>query len=224
MHNRRLGGLPNANRAPKGRTYWTASADGSIAIFLTGSDLYEAAIEEDAEGRLLVHTNLIAHGVPGKLGVSEDARRVYFASDATLGAETVSQGKSPVPGKPNLYLYDASKSGAARYAFIGTLAGADLAGNETDGALASGPALQTARVSPDGLHAAFDSWAPLTGYDNTDVSSGEADSEVFLYDATANEGKGSLVCASCNPSGARPRGSGNGGGKQWFAGTIPRRA
>ena len=33
-------------------------------------------------------------------------------------------------------------------------------------------------------------------------SSGEADQEVFLYDAEADR----LVCASCDPSGARPRG------------------
>ena len=43
---------------------------------------------------------------------------------------------------------------------------------------------------------------PLTGYDNHDAVSGVADEEVFLYDAQANK----LVCASCNPSGARPRG------------------
>ena len=46
----------------------------------------------------------------------------------------------------------------------------------------------------------------MAGYDNLDAVSGRADREVYLYDATANGGEGSLVCASCNPSGARPAG------------------
>jgi hypothetical protein len=42
----------------------------------------------------------------------------------------------------------------------------------------------------------------LTGYDNLDAVSGKPDEEVFLYDGES----GRLVCASCNPSGARPAG------------------
>ncbi len=45
----------------------------------------------------------------------------------------------------------------------------------------------------------------LTGYDNIDVNEStgrHADEEVYLYDA----GETKLVCASCNPSGARPVG------------------
>jgi hypothetical protein len=42
----------------------------------------------------------------------------------------------------------------------------------------------------------------LTGFDNIDAVSGQPDLEVYLYDALA----GRLVCASCNPSGARPVG------------------
>ena len=45
-----------------------------------------------------------------------------------------------------------------------------------------------------------------TGYDNSDRVSGKADAEVYRYDATANGGAGELLCASCNPSGARPVG------------------
>jgi hypothetical protein len=68
------------------------------------------------------------------------------------------------------------------------------------------PATGTARVSADGAQLAFLSRAPLTGYDNSNQASGEPDSEVFLYDATANGGAGALTCASCNPSGKRPLG------------------
>jgi hypothetical protein len=63
------------------------------------------------------------------------------------------------------------------------------------------PATGTARVNANG-NLAFISEAPLTGYDNTDVVSGEPDSQVFLYQAA----KGTLTCASCRPSGTRPRG------------------
>jgi hypothetical protein len=58
------------------------------------------------------------------------------------------------------------------------------------------PATGTARVSADGTRLAFLSSDPLTGYDP------EGASELYRYDATA----GSLLCASCNPYGARPLG------------------
>jgi hypothetical protein len=60
-------------------------------------------------------------------------------------------------------------------------------------------------VSADGTRLAFVSEAPLTGYDNTDQDTGEPDSQVFLYDATANGGAGGLTCVSCNP-GEQPLG------------------
>ena len=44
---------------------------------------------------------------------------------------------------------------------------------------------------------------PLTGYDNEDQDDGQADHEVFEYSAET----GQLVCASCDPGGARPLGS-----------------
>ncbi len=53
-----------------------------------------------------------------------------------------------------------------------------------------------------GGYVAFMSNSPLTGYDNRDAVSGQRDEEVFLYDAASNH----LVCASCNPTGARPVG------------------
>jgi hypothetical protein len=73
---------------------------------------------------------------------------------------------------------------------------------------------------------------PLTGYDNIDAVSGQRDEEVYLYDALA----GRLVCASCNPTGARPVGLHDQGseaedgpmvdrqstwGQRWIAGNVP---
>ncbi len=69
------------------------------------------------------------------------------------------------------------------------------------------PGTQTAEASPDGRYLAFMSERSLTGYDNRDASSGEPDQEVyrFHYEPGAPAG-GSLVCASCDPTGARPAG------------------
>jgi hypothetical protein len=68
------------------------------------------------------------------------------------------------------------------------------------------PATGATRVSADGTHLAFLSDVPLTGYDNTDQNTGEPDTELFLYDASANGGAGKLSCVSCNPQGLAPIG------------------
>lgn len=62
------------------------------------------------------------------------------------------------------------------------------------------PATGTARVGVGGSRLVFISDAELTGYENVGLS------EVYLYDAAAEGGRGELVCASCNPSGERPIG------------------
>lgn len=53
----------------------------------------------------------------------------------------------------------------------------------------------------------------LTGYDNRDANSGEPDEEVYLYSAAGKR----LVCASCNPTGARPVGMQYGVNGEYFA-------
>jgi len=113
-----------------------------------------------------------AGGVQGVLGASADGAHVYYQS-AT-----------------GLFLWQAGTTSEVA-------PGADAVdpGNYP-------PATGTARVSADGTRLAFLSEAPLTGYDNTDQGSGEPDSQVFLYDATAT----SLTCVSCNPSNEPPIG------------------
>jgi hypothetical protein len=146
------------------------------------------------------------------MGASEDASRISFASEEALSSGANAQGKSPVAGAPNLYLYDSGKSGLDRYQFIGTLSDMDAqpftsAGNEgTFTPLNFVAFKKSSRVSPDGRQIAFMSTATLTGYDNTDANNGEADAEIYAYDATANGGQGQLSCVSCNPSGQRPVG------------------
>ena len=78
-------------------------------------------------------------------------------------------------------------------------------GTETGEAGAYNLKSMTSRVSPDGEHLAFMSERPLTGYDNTDLNSGAADEEVFLY-KYAPEGDGQLLCPSCKADGEPPAG------------------
>jgi hypothetical protein len=177
-----------------GSRFWAAAADGSRAIFESGGGLYSFDVDTQTT------TSIEALGVAG---VSMDARRVYFVSEEDCGGE----GQA---GQRNLYLYEAGEEcGAGEMDFVAELTAGDavpVPSREEFSTTALEPSLRWTRVTPDGLGAAFGSFAQPTGYDNTDRKSGAADAEVYLYDATANGGAGKLVCASCNPSGARPVG------------------
>jgi DNA-binding beta-propeller fold protein YncE len=166
--------------------FWTAAADGSKAIFTRDGGLYEFDVDAEAETE-------IAGGVLGVLGASDDASRIYFASTQALGGE----GEA---GRPNLYFYQAGNSGPP--SFIGTLGDADIDDDRRISPVSSNPFWRHARVTPDGGVAAFMSTAPLTGYDNLDVATGQPDSEVYLYSAENDR----LRCVSCNPTGSRPKG------------------
>jgi hypothetical protein len=173
-----------------GSFFWGAAADGSRAIYTMGdvspnfpSNSHLFAFDVDSEA-----TEAIAEGVLGVMGMSEDARRVYFVSRKALDG-------AAVEGKPNAYFYDADTGGGTT-TFIATLAEQDAG---EGGPVSRYPYSRNSRVAPDGLHAAFESLAPLTGYDNEDVTNGFPRRQAYVYDAAKDE----LVCASCNPSGAR---------------------
>ena len=190
--------------------YWDASTDGS-RVFFTSSveltedaytgpadnaeNLYEYDLERPVGERLkdltVDETDVDGAAVQGVVQVSEDGSYVYFVADGDLGGEAVS-------GQPNLYV--SHDDGAP--VFIATLAANDEADWST-----YGPQEHSAVVAPDGSHLAFFSELSLTGYDNEQAEPGECGgagkcSEIYLYDAVTN----GLVCASCNPSGARPVG------------------
>jgi DNA-binding beta-propeller fold protein YncE len=171
--------------------FWTADPEGDTALFSTSGQLREFDFESKS-------SSLIAGGVIGLLGTSEDLSRIYLVSKEDLAGGAKA-------GEPNLYLYQAGEGGG--FTFIATLSALDTVNDNTFvSPLAIQPSRHVARVTPDGETAAFMSTASLTGYDNTDVASGEADAEVYLYDASANGGAGRLVCVSCIASGARPQG------------------
>ncbi len=144
-------------------------------------------------------------------GSSEDGSAVYFVANGAL-APGASQGRCrPQGGQQsatcNLYVerYKAGTEGSEGSweapVLVAALAQADrpdwqptLHANDLGDI--------TSRVSPNGNFIAFMSDRSLTGYDNTDINSGAADEEVFLY----NAGTAKTICASCNPTGSRPAG------------------
>jgi hypothetical protein len=148
------------------------------------------------------------------LGAGEDGSYMYFVADGVLG-DAAEHGATPGDcgqGRPtefeenseicNLYVehYNSETGKWEAPRFIATLSDrpdweSNNLGHHTSGA------------SPDGHYLAFMSERDLTGYDTTDANSGESDEQVYLYDAATSK----LVCASCNPTGARPVGEEYGG-------------
>jgi hypothetical protein len=158
-----------------------------------------------------------AHVAGGVLAASEegkDGAYIYFVANGALTSEAArgqcngeKEWKAPAGSICNLYVRHFNPESQQWEApkLVAVLSSED--NPDWGGASAEGDLkLMTSRVSPDGEYLAFMSDRSLTGYDNEDVNSkrpGEhMDEEVYLYDA----GDGQLVCASCNPTGARPRG------------------
>jgi hypothetical protein len=207
--------------------YFTSNAELTNDAYTGEADnaanLYEYDLEDHALTDLTVDTSDVAEGaaVQGVVQISEDGSYVYFVAKGVLKGvhgEVLhnSVDAEPVAGEDNMYVLH---SGETR--FIATLGTGDTGNWDNGGQFASfaaGPAVNTAAVSENGNYLAFMSEASLTGYDNEQSQSGtneckgevveveEYESgrcrEVYLYDAAA----GSLICASCNPSGARPVG------------------
>ncbi len=195
-----------------GAFFQAASADDSRVFFtdekrLTpdsgagggNPNLYECEIVEEAGELKCKLSDLTPAGSSeaiqdvqgGVLGTSEDGSYVYLVAETKPGSCVVAHAEADC----NLYVHHA---GTTR--LIAVLSGDD----EPDWAFELNKL--TARVSPNGQWLAFMSQRPLTGYDNHDAHSGNLDEEVYLYDATGNGGAGKLVCASCDPTGARPVG------------------
>jgi hypothetical protein len=212
-------GQPGVTGGTAEPLFETASVDGSKAFFtdaqrLTktsskkGADLYECEFVLSGGRDSCALRDLTPEGTGGPsevqnlvLGASEEGSYVYFVANGVLGSHTPSTVRHGTCRPPfqasevcNLYV-----SHDDEVTFIVALSGEDeldwAGANPTIGDL-------TARVSADGRFVAFTSVQSLTGYDNRDVLSGMPDAEVFEYDAQT----ASLVCASCDPSGARPAG------------------
>jgi NHL repeat len=220
-------GGSSSSQAPP--VFQNATANGSKVFFTdgvkltagagaVGFDLYECGltvVEEEGKEKLKCIlrdlTPVPGAGQPGAgepaeiqgnvVGVdNNDGGHVYFvangvqADGATLGN---CKGSAPPRGQEcNLYVRHADETNLI----------ARLSSDDFPDWGAVGPISQlvymTSRVSPNGLWFSFMSDRSLTGYDNRDATSGLRDEEVYLYDDASRR----LVCASCNPTGARPVG------------------
>ena len=200
-------GMPGGSQA----AFQAASSDGSKVFFKTGGgDLYVCEVVEEAGKDACRLSDLSAVLNSGEAagvqelvpGTSDDGSYVYFVAQGVLSSVENGEGEAAVPGGDNLYVshYDGA---VWTTTFIATLSATD----ENDWAN-GGSYLKltigelTARVSPSGRYLAFMSSRSLTGYDNRDAVTGRPDEEVYLYDAQTER----VVCASCNPTGARPVG------------------
>jgi hypothetical protein len=154
----------------------------------------------------------------GVLGEGEDSEElsIYFVANAALEAKAhTGDCRGTEAGRSlrcNLYVerYDKLSEAWEPAELLAQLSDEDSPDWGAPASGARGDVYQlkneTSRVSPNGQYLAFMSDLSLTGYDNEDVSShkpGERrDEEVYLFDSET----GKIVCASCNPSGARPAG------------------
>jgi hypothetical protein len=215
--------------AAGGGAFKVASSDGSRVFFTDGNDLVNGAHEGDLykfeparpEGKRLTDLTL---GVAGAdlervdvLEANEAGTSIYVRTPGVLTSAPNSEGEAATPcteeteqtsnglvvASCNLYLLRESPAGGGSWSVTFVAGGAEAGpshGNE--GRAEERLQRQAARVSPSGRFVAFMSRRSLTGYDNRDAISGEPDEEVYLYDAETNR----VLCASCDPTGARPVG------------------
>jgi hypothetical protein len=197
---------PNGTR-PAG--FWGASTDGGTVFFTSsekltndattglndaGQDLYAYDLGSGTLTDLSVDTNpadgATGANVQGVVGNSDDGQYVYFVATGDLGGGADS-------GAPNLYVNHDNQ-----VKFIATM---DPADNGVWGgpqkAFGGFPGL-TARVAANG-DMAFQSIAPLTGYDNVDPSTGAPTSQIYRYAPSS----GDLSCLSCRADGSPPSGN-----------------
>jgi hypothetical protein len=219
----------------------TADATGVLNPVLPKSDLYECEMQERPSGLHCALRNLTVplnaaepSEVLGNIvGTDESGTHVYYVANGKLTPDAV-QGDCPPDAGPggsfdgnsscNLYVYDAATNETRLVAVISGRDFPDWGGNAAN--LSELPA----RVSPNGNFLAFMSQRSLTGYDNRDAQSSKPDEEVYEYDLQTRR----VTCASCDPTGARPRGVFDNGSfpgmlidrprfwyQQWLAATVP---
>ncbi len=185
-----------------------ATNEGSRVFFIAETEseaMLEVCDVVEVAGKLACETTALAPEVQGGVvGTSENGSYVYFVSTAALAANAEQH-------KDNLYVDHNNGRTWEAPQLIATLP------QEDSPDWAKPLEVLTARVSPNGEWIAFMSRKSLTGYDNRDAVSGVPDEEVYLYHAAAAAGEaGKLVCASCDPTGARPVGSQMGEGGDYY--------
>lgn len=177
--------------------YWAATPEGKYAFYTEGGSLWRFDVQT------LTHEQLAGpsaevQGVVGINETGEEGAYLYSVANGVLGKGANPEGREPVAGQPNLYLY---REGESEPTFIATLAAGDNGfrwNSQTVGDWQTNLGKRTAEVTPDGHSVGFLSTQPLTGYDN--LIEGSPVLEVFVYD----EASGRIACASCTPDGEPP--------------------
>ncbi len=191
--------------------------DANTGVADEGNDLYAYSMPTGSHPGVLKDLTP-ENNTPGAggvevtfLGASTSGRYVYFTASSVLTSEPNAHGEAAQPGVSNLYLYDAGTGHTTFIAPGSGLKGPHIGlsyGLEAAGRL-------TSEVTPDGRHLVFVSKERLSEYDNfgpecvgsessnVPVRSSGPCGEVYLYTVATN----SLVCVSCDPSGAPPVGS-----------------
>lgn len=219
---------PGSNANPR---FQTASSDGTRIFFTDEQRLTKDSSAAAGKADLYefdVTTGALTDLSPGQggeaaevqyllAGASEDGSTIYFVANGVLSSEPNGDGEKAVPGgcSPSLpipgatcNLYVSHYDGETKSwgtTFIAALSNDDKPDWGESSLAGEGLSVLTARVAPNGEYLAFMSDRSLTGYDNRDAnpaSKGARAEEVFRYDRSAN----TLVCASCDPTGARPQG------------------
>jgi hypothetical protein len=215
----------------------SGAASGSLYMF--ESERAEQGGLEPLSNLTPVTSESEGGGVQEVLGGNEAGTVLYVVSSSVLATNANSHGDGATRGQSNIFMLRETTVGSGSWSttFIATLSGSD------GRAYFAGPSepfygTPPVRASSDGNFLAFMSAASLTGYDNRDANSGVPDEEVYEYHApeVSGAGSGTLICASCNPTGARPAGEFDPGEAvfpglpmdpdyawegRWLAGVIP---
>lgn len=213
---------PGASEIGTARPVFQGANTDGTAVFFT--DTRQLTADASPEGRDLYRCELPPAGTPGGCQLTnltaatseadesarvqglapafgDDGDRAYFVARGVLDGGANPAGESAVSGAPNLYLWQEEVGPR----FIATLSEDDYRvwGNEGRKTIGATTRNFAAAGSPAGRYFSFTSERSLTGYENTDAESGFRDQEVFVYDAVQD----SLLCASCNVTGASPEGA-----------------
>ena len=189
---------PGASLAAQSRAI---SADGSRVYWTTGTKLFLR------EGSRVEQVDLAQGGGGTFETASLDGSVAFFSKAGHLYRyEAGAAATDLTPGGGVLGVLGASDDGSYLYYVDG--AGVELWHEGVVTPVAKGadasnypPTTGTARVSADGGDLVFVSSQELTIFDNRGFA------EVYLYTAPAGGGEGTLLCASCTPSGERPVGA-----------------
>jgi hypothetical protein len=190
---------PNCSTSPSA-TWWTASTDGSVALFTSADQLTDNSTANGIKSDLYAYnanTGQLqdltpAHNgadVKGVIGTSADASYIYFVANGVLapGASAGHCGTNQQSSGCNLYVWH---NGTTTY--VTHVISADWAG--TAAQFDAFTLSESAQVSADGQHLLLTSAAPLTSFNNN------GHKEIYRYDATTAQ----LNCVSCDPTGTTP--------------------